>query len=347
MTGEQATTQDGQYGREPDPKHATAVYDDYEISGCRRCDDGAGPYVEPCADAEAQFWTLYGHINGRGVEAIGDFESRKAAEEVYSRITGQAFPGSGQSADRLRLMHAAPLLLKALEPYVVEAKDQIDMLHANDSEWTEQIENGFGELLDAYAKASPEPAGTAAATRQIERLLGATFIVDSDTRGIAPDYVAVVCRGMPDRYDYYWSHFDRSQQLRALSRFVEWSGFDHTEIAVVSRKVIDGSPKEQWFAGTDKLVDEWLRSLSGDVAAGSDGLRARDEQKTPFRTLDEIVAARGDENRRQREGGSTVGPRETWPSEIAKANRLKQAGQEQGKSSRNEKANGKDDGHSM
>ena len=36
-----------------------------------------------------------------------------------------------------------------------------------------------------------------------------------------------------------------------------------------------------------------------------------------------------------------------WPSEIAKANQQKQTGQDQGKSTGNEKANGHDDGHSM
>jgi hypothetical protein len=171
--------------------------------------------------------------------------------------------------------------------------------------------------------------------------------VDSDTGEIAPDYVAVVCTGMPDRYDYYWSHFDRSQQLRALSRFVEWSGFDHAEIAVVSRTVIDGSPKEQWFAGTDKLVDEWLRSFSGDVAAGSGGLTARDEPTKLIRERDEDHAARPDENRRERQGGSTLGPPKTWPSEIAKANRQKETGQDRDKGSRIETSSGKDDGHSM
>jgi uncharacterized protein YjbI with pentapeptide repeats len=36
-----------------------------------------------------------------------------------------------------------------------------------------------------------------------------------------------------------------------------------------------------------------------------------------------------------------------WPSEIAKVNRQKPAGQEQGQSSGNEKLNGRDGGHSL
>jgi hypothetical protein len=160
--------------------------------------------------------------------------------------------------------------------------------------------------------------------------------VDSDTGEIAPDYVAVVCKGIPDRFNDSWSHFDRSQQLRALSRFVEWDGFDYAEIAIVSRKVIDGSPKEEWFAGTDKLVDDWLRSCSGEVVSGSDGLMTRNEQTKLFREWDEDYAARREENQQEQEGEPSSVPRETWPSEIAKTNRLKHREQVPGKSNSRE-----------
>lgn len=96
------------------------VYDDYEISGCHRLDRKGkprrnGPYTEPCDDSEAQFWTLYGHIDGEGVQAIGDFATREVAEQVYFRITGQPFNGSYQADARLRVMHAGPKLLEAAE----------------------------------------------------------------------------------------------------------------------------------------------------------------------------------------------------------------------------------------
>lgn len=91
------------------------VYDNYEISGCRRIGDRADSPAEPCGDADAQFWTLYGHIDGQGVEAIGDFATREAAEDVYSRMTGQAFTGEYEADARLRLMHAAPRLRDALQ----------------------------------------------------------------------------------------------------------------------------------------------------------------------------------------------------------------------------------------
>jgi hypothetical protein len=99
------------------------VYDNYEISGCRRYAvyvpiEGYDMTtqqicVETCDDAKAQFWTLYGHVEGQGVEAIGDFASRDAAERVFFRITGEPFTGSYGALPRLRLMHAAPALLAA------------------------------------------------------------------------------------------------------------------------------------------------------------------------------------------------------------------------------------------
>lgn len=63
-------------------KHITP-FDSYEVHGCK----DFGDYVEQVPDAEAQFWSLYGHIPGQGVECIGDFTTREAAEEVQERIT--------------------------------------------------------------------------------------------------------------------------------------------------------------------------------------------------------------------------------------------------------------------
>ena len=71
-----------------------ARFDAYEIAPCRRFEEPGKPgrfYFEPCEPAEADVWTLYGHIPGQGVEAIGDFDTREHAEDTYARITGQAF----------------------------------------------------------------------------------------------------------------------------------------------------------------------------------------------------------------------------------------------------------------
>jgi hypothetical protein len=94
------------------------VFDNYEISPCRRFEEPDSPgrfYFEPCEPAEADVWTLYGHISGEGAEAIGDFATQKAAQEIYFRIIGQPFTGSYRpTAARLRLMHSATGLLEAL-----------------------------------------------------------------------------------------------------------------------------------------------------------------------------------------------------------------------------------------
>ena len=69
-------------------------FDNYEIQPCRRYIDSNEPdtaFVEPCAPFEADFWTVYGHIPGEGVQAIGDFDMREHAEEVFARITGRSY----------------------------------------------------------------------------------------------------------------------------------------------------------------------------------------------------------------------------------------------------------------
>ena len=113
---------------------ALTIYDNYEITGCRRLDraglpDPEGISTETCDDADAQFWTLYGHIDGRGVEAIGDFADREHAEEVFQRIVGEPFTGSYEAGSRLRLLYAAPRLLSACR-MVVERWESGDLAEA-------------------------------------------------------------------------------------------------------------------------------------------------------------------------------------------------------------------------
>jgi hypothetical protein len=70
------------------------TYDNYEISPCTRTEESDSPgthYFEVCEPDEADVWTLYGHLEGEGVEAIGDCPTREAAEQVYYRITGLPF----------------------------------------------------------------------------------------------------------------------------------------------------------------------------------------------------------------------------------------------------------------
>jgi hypothetical protein len=80
--------------RTPPPAGHPTPYDGYEIEPCTRHEEPDKPgcyFFEPCEPHEADVWTLYGHIPGAGVEAIGDFSTREAAEEVYARITGGCY----------------------------------------------------------------------------------------------------------------------------------------------------------------------------------------------------------------------------------------------------------------
>jgi hypothetical protein len=74
-----------------EPAPEIARFDDYEVHGVREFDDGAGRYCEQVPDDQAEFWSLYGHIPGQGLECIGDFKTREHAEEVYARITGRPY----------------------------------------------------------------------------------------------------------------------------------------------------------------------------------------------------------------------------------------------------------------
>jgi hypothetical protein len=102
------------------------VYDNYEISPCTRTEEPDQPghfYFEVCEPHEADVWTLYGHIDGEGVEAIGDFATCEQAEETFQRITGIPFAGSPEVAGRIKVMHAGPILLAALEELLADIND--------------------------------------------------------------------------------------------------------------------------------------------------------------------------------------------------------------------------------
>jgi hypothetical protein len=137
---------------------AKHVYDNYEISPCRRYEEPDSPgrfYFEVCEPSEADVWTLYGHIDGEGVEAIGDFSSREAAERVFFRITGQPFTTSYEASPRLRLMHAAPALLAACR-MVIDRWERGDLAEAARA------------CADAIAQATEESPSSAARTLIIE-----------------------------------------------------------------------------------------------------------------------------------------------------------------------------------
>jgi hypothetical protein len=66
-------------------------FDDYEIHGIKEYGEAGRPFGEQVPDGEADFWSLFGHIPGQGLDCIGDFKTREHAEEIYARITGQSY----------------------------------------------------------------------------------------------------------------------------------------------------------------------------------------------------------------------------------------------------------------
>ena len=102
------------------------LFDNYEISPCRRYEEPDSPgkfYFEVCEPHEADVWTLYGHVNGEGVQAIGDFTNRESAEEIFCRITGLKFIGSYTADAHLRIMHMGHELLTALKELAQHANE--------------------------------------------------------------------------------------------------------------------------------------------------------------------------------------------------------------------------------
>lgn len=73
------------------PCNPVTPFDGYEVYGVRRYGRGKSSYCEQVPDSKAQFWSLYGHIPGQGVDCIGDFKTREHAEEVYARITRKPY----------------------------------------------------------------------------------------------------------------------------------------------------------------------------------------------------------------------------------------------------------------
>lgn len=105
-------------------------FDNYEISGCKEFpEEGGGSYFEPAEDHEATVWTLYGHTQGEGVMAIGDFKTPRIAENVYFRIVGKRFTASYEADATLRVRHAADQMLAALKfalPYMEDLANSSD-----------------------------------------------------------------------------------------------------------------------------------------------------------------------------------------------------------------------------
>ena len=64
------------------PKPEDRYFDGYEIHPVRE----SANYMTQCEPEEADYWTLYGHYNTGGLEAIGDFKSEESAQEILQAI---------------------------------------------------------------------------------------------------------------------------------------------------------------------------------------------------------------------------------------------------------------------
>ena len=127
------------------------VFDNYEISPCKKYHHTDGTsHIEPCDETDAEYWTLYGHIGGEGVTAIGDFDSRDAAESTFYRITGQQFTASYEANAHLQLMYAAEELAVALD-FLLEQTVDMDLKHG--IALTEGEEDAQNRALDALNRA--------------------------------------------------------------------------------------------------------------------------------------------------------------------------------------------------
>lgn len=97
-------------GPAPAPFSGSPIpFDAYEIHGMKRIpcngpeEEPVGRVIEDCEtvpDDEAEFWSLFGHIPGQGIDCIGDFKTREHAEEVFARITGRSYTEATRPAGR-------------------------------------------------------------------------------------------------------------------------------------------------------------------------------------------------------------------------------------------------------
>lgn len=128
-------------------------FDAYEISPCARHEEPHRPghfYYDVCEPHEADVWTLYGHVTGEGVYAIGDFDSREQAEEIYRRITGSPF--THEATAHIKAMHTGPKLLAAL----------LALKTANGAKNFEGWHESFAEAIAQANEAITEATGGAA-----------------------------------------------------------------------------------------------------------------------------------------------------------------------------------------
>lgn len=102
---------------DPEPTYFT----DYEVHPC--CE--YANYVSQCEPEEAHYWTLYGHLNIGGLEAIGDFETEAQANAVARMIRHQKYQAQKTIIDTI---DQEELLMSASEDVISFANKIYDLL---------------------------------------------------------------------------------------------------------------------------------------------------------------------------------------------------------------------------
>jgi hypothetical protein len=126
------------------------AFDAYEVHGVAEFGTGADRFCEQVPDAEAQFWSLYGHIPGRGLECIGDFKTRRHAEDVLARIVGRTrgVPRDPARIDDKRAEWAAVALDAFAAETGADEEDALGDLLADLMHWCDRHGYDFELALD-------------------------------------------------------------------------------------------------------------------------------------------------------------------------------------------------------
>lgn len=126
------------------------AFDGYEVHGVAEFGTGADRFCEQVPDEQAQFWSLFGHVPGRGLECIGDFPTRRHAEEVLARIVGRT-RGVPRDPDRMNDRRSA-WAAAALHAFVAETgadeEDAPGDLLADLMHWCDRHGYDFALALD-------------------------------------------------------------------------------------------------------------------------------------------------------------------------------------------------------
>ena len=63
-----------------------ADFDTLEISGMKIFRQGRKIFHERCEPGEANYWTVFGHLRGGGVDDFQDFRTQAQAEKYHDRL---------------------------------------------------------------------------------------------------------------------------------------------------------------------------------------------------------------------------------------------------------------------